>query len=187
MLGFTAVVETVEVAARIRSWRSVERGGLFPCYLPPQLWVSYRNPALVQLAICWWCCSAVCRERSVELHRREIPLHSGLGMMGILSKPLCRSGGSFQQSVRENHRQSSACITGTGDAGCLCSVPKQLRNFHCIWTWAGLGFFFYVNLTLGWTGSRGFSWPLSRYNIIISCAPVWWGSPALDLLDLNTK
>jgi len=29
----------------------VERKGLFHCYLPLQLQVSYRNPALMQLAI----------------------------------------------------------------------------------------------------------------------------------------
>lgn len=50
VLGFNAVVESTEVGVKGRDWRSVEWGGLFHCYLPLQLWASYRNPAPAQLA-----------------------------------------------------------------------------------------------------------------------------------------
>lgn len=111
VLGFS-----IAVGVRDGSWRNVEWGGSFPCCLPSQLWVSFINPALTQLAMVWRCHSAAYGEQCWVTLRGD-PLHLGLGVMDVLSKPLCTSGVSFQQGIREKHWQKGPCVTGMGGNG----------------------------------------------------------------------
>lgn len=151
VLGFNAVVESTEVGVRGRDWRSVEWGGLFHCYLPLQLWASYRNPAPAQLAVGWMCCSAACRKSSTELLCRQIP-HAQVWWP------------CWQSPHGEGEGRSAPCKGKP--------LTKQPLHWRSGWWWQPLQFqnsqgipcvydhvqvFFNMTLTLGWICSRGFS------------------------------
>lgn len=104
--------------------------GLFHCYLPLQLWVSYRNPALAQLAIGWRCSSAVCRESKFKLYCREMSCtwHGGHAGQVPVSKWKFFSVGCKAEPLTKQPLHYRA-----GGDGCFCCDAKQLRNSLCVY------------------------------------------------------
>lgn len=121
--GWSAGRELEECGAR----------GLFHSYLPLQLWVSYRNPTLAQLAVGWRCSWAVCRESQFKLYCREISCtwHGGCAVQVPVSKWEIFSVGYKAKPLTKQPLHYRA-----GGGGCFCCDSKQLRNSLYIWTCA---------------------------------------------------